>query len=496
MFIGWDFFYMFVLLKSVSMLLWELSDSWVSTLAGILFLLTTVATIAVVILDNRSPVKTLTWVLMLTFLPVVGLILYYFFGQDYRKERLISKKGFARLTKYPMMEFQQQKSFRCPDGHYLLIRFFRKVSGALPFEGNRVQVLSDGYAMLQSLLESIARARHHIHIQFYIFENDAVGRLVRDALVDKVKEGVEVRVLYDDVGSWQVPRDFFDEMRRAGIETHSFLKVRFPRFTSKVNYRNHRKVVVVDGCVGFVGGMNLACRYQKGVSWGVWRDTHLRIEGRAVYGLQTSFLTDWYATDHSLLASPAYFPEMEGKGTSLVQIVTSHPVGECRGIMQGLLVAIASARKYFYIQTPYLLPTEPILMALKTAAWGGVDVRIMIPARGDLRLTHLASLSYLNELMRAGVRIYLYENGFLHSKLMVSDDILSTVGSTNMDFRSFEHNFEVNAFMYDRASALELKNLFLSDQKDSALLHRRMWRRRPWYQKVAESVIRLFAPLL
>jgi cardiolipin synthase len=320
--------------------------------------------------------------------------------------------------------------------------------------------------------------------------------LVRDALIDKAKQGVEVRLLYDDVGSWKVDHTFFEQMREAGIETRVFLKVRFPMFTSKVNYRNHRKVVVIDGCIGFVGGMNIAMRYLKGVSWGEWRDTHIRIEGCAVYGLQVSFLTDWYAADHSLITSSQYYPEIPVCGESSVQIVTSNPIGGGASIMQGLLVAITNSRKYFYIQTPYLLPTEPILLALKTAALGGVDVRIMIPERADSRITHLATLSYLDELMECGVRIYRYKKGFLHSKLMVSDDTVSTVGSTNMDFRSFEHNFEVNAFMYDYGTAIRMKEIFLADQKDAELLQLKEWRLRPWYQKVKESVIRLFAPLL
>lgn len=222
----------------------------------------------------------------------------------------------------------------------------------------------------------------------------------------------------------------------------------------------------------------------------------MQVDGKAVYGLQTAFLTDWYATDHSLLTSARYFPEMGACGDSLMQIVTSDPIGKWRDIMQALLIAIASSRKYFYIQTPYLLPTEPILMALKTAALAGVDVRVMMPERADTSLIHYGSMSYLDELMVAGVKIYLYQRGFLHSKLMVSDDMLSTVGSTNMDFRSFEHNFEVNAFMYDRASALLLKDVFLSDQKDAKLLQLKIWRLRPWHQKVKESFIRLFAPLL
>ena len=479
------------------MIAWGFFNGIFSMVVSFIFLLAVVATIVVVVMDNRNPFKTLAWVLVLVFLPVIGLILYFFFGQDTRKERLISKKGFKRLTKYPMMEFQMQESFKASEEkQHQLIRFFQRVNLALPFEGNSIKVFQDGYSMLQSLLAAIKSAQHHIHVEFYIFEDDAVGRLVKDSLIDKAREGVEVRVLYDDVGCWKVPHRFYDEMREAGIEVHGFLKVLFPRFTSKVNYRNHRKLVVIDGRIGFIGGMNLAERYLKGVPWGIWKDIMMQVEGKAVYGLQMTFLTDWYATDHSLITSSSYFPQMEDKGTSLMQVVTSDPVGEWKDIMQGLLIAITSAQKYVYIQSPYLLPTEPILLALKTAAAAGVDVRIMIPEKSDSRMVHWGTMSYLQELMETGIKIYMYQKGFLHSKLIVCDDCLSSVGSTNMDFRSFEHNFEVNAFMYDRTSALKLKEIFLSDQKDAKLIHLKEWRMRPWSQKVKESVIRLFAPLL
>lgn len=476
--------------------MWFHIDSLFSTLLSFCVLLTVVTTIVVIVLDNRNPVKTLSWVLVLIFLPVVGLVLYFFFGQDRRKERLIGKKGYAQLTKHPMAGYQQQKEFLCPDEYSQLIQFFRHVNGALPFEGNNVRVYTNGYGMIAGLLRAISKAKHHIHLQSYIFEDDAVGRLVRDALADKVRQGVEVRMLYDDVGCWNVPHQFYDEMLSMGIEVRPFLKVRFPRFTGKVNYRNHRKLAVIDGMIGFIGGMNVAKRYVKGVSWGGWRDTHLKVEGRAVYGLQTAFLTDWYATDHSLITSSRYYPEMGELGDVLMQIVTSNPIGKCRNIMQGLLLAISSACKYLYIQTPYLLPTEPILLALKTASQAGVDVRIMIPQKADSKLVHYASLSYIDELLEAGVGIYMYNKGFLHAKLLVSDDVLSTVGSTNMDFRSFEHNFEANAFMYDRTLAVTLKNTFISDQKNALSLSIKNWRKRSWYQKSLESVIRLFAPLL
>ena len=479
------------------MFIWGLFESVFSAIVSLLFLLAVVATIVVIVMDNRNPYKTLAWVLVLVFLPVVGLALYYFFGQDTRREKLISKKGFKRLTKYPMMEFQMQESFKVSEEkQHQLIRFFQRVNLALPFEGNSMKIFQDGSSMLQALLATINSAKHHIHVEFYIFEDDAVGCLVKDALIEKAREGVEIRVLYDDVGCWKVPHRFYDEMREVGIEVRGFLKVRFPRFTSKVNYRNHRKLVVVDGRIGFVGGMNLAERYLKGVPWGIWKDIMMQVEGKAVYGLQMAFLTDWYATDHSLITSSSYFPKMEDKGTSLMQVVTSDPVGEWKDIMQGLLIAITSAQKYVYIQSPYLLPTEPILLALKTAAAAGVDVRIMIPEKSDSRMVHWGTMSYLQELMEAGIKIYMYQKGFLHSKLIVCDDCLSSVGSTNMDFRSFEHNFEINAFMYDKTSALMLKDIFLSDQKDAKLLHLKEWRMRPWSQKVKESVIRLFAPLL
>lgn len=462
----------------------------------ILYLAVIVTTIFVVILDNRNPVKTMAWILILFFLPLVGLVLYFFFGRSTRKERLISKKGYSRLNKRPMAEYQAQESCYDLSNKNPLISFFRKINNALPFDGNRVDVYTDGYSMLQALMHEISLAKHHIHLQFYIFEDDPVGRLLRDLLIDKAREGVKVRLLYDDVGCWKVNPLFYDEMMCEGIEVQSFLKVRFPRFTSKVNYRNHRKIVVIDGKVGFIGGMNIAVRYLRGLPWGIWRDTQVRIRGKAVYGLQTSFLADWYVVDRTLLTSSEYFPKMEQEGNVVAQIVTSEPVGEWHDIMQGLIKALCSSRRYFYIETPYLLPTEEVVVALQTAALAGVDVRIMLPKRADTYLTHKGSLSYLDELMRAGVKVYLYRKGFLHSKLWVSDDELSSVGSTNMDFRSFEHNFEANAFFYDAGMALYLKEVFLADQKHSQLLSRKLWSQRSWKNKLTESVVRLLAPLL
>ncbi|MFR3187102.1 MAG: cardiolipin synthase [Phocaeicola sp.] len=455
-----------------------------------------ITTIFIVILDNRNPIKTMAWILVLFFLPVVGLLFYLFFGRSTRKEQLITKKGYARLSKRPMMEYQTQESLAGNVSKQRLVSFFTQVNSALTFEGNQVEFYTNGYSMIQSMIRELSRARHHIHLEYYIFEDDAVGRLLRDVLIDRARAGVKVRVLYDDVGCWKVDHAFYEQMLCEGIEVQGFLKVRFPQFTSKVNYRNHRKLTIIDGEVGFIGGMNIAERYLKGVSWGSWRDTQVKLSGKAVYGLQTAFLTDWYAVDRSLITSAEYFPAMSSRGETIAQIVTSDPVGEWKDIMQGLMMAICSARHYFYVQSPYFVPTEQIKTALQTAALSGVDVRLMLPKRADTWLIHESSLSYLEDMMKAGVKIYLYRRGFLHSKLMVCDDELSTVGSTNMDFRSFEHNFEANAFFYDKMTALAIKNIFLEDQKHCLLLSSKIWNKRSWKNKVIESVVRLLAPLL
>lgn len=476
---------------------WNYIAGVIATIAfDIVYFGAVIGTIVIVILDNRNPVKTMAWILVLMFLPLAGLVFYFFFGRSHRREKMIGKKSYGRLLKKPMAEYLAQDSCTLPPEYAHLIQLFRNINQALPFEGNRVDIYTGGYSKLQALIRELQKAKQHIHMEYYIFEDDPVGRLVRDVLIEKARQGVEVRVIYDDVGCWHVPHPFFEEMRDAGIQVRTFLKVRFPLFTSRVNYRNHRKIVVIDGCVGFIGGMNLAERYMRGFSWGIWRDTHILLEGKAVHGLQTAFLLDWYFVDRTLITAARYFPTIGVHGNSLVQIVTSEPIGPWKEIMQGLTVAISGAKKYFYMQTPYFLPTEQILAAMQTAALSGVDVRLMLPERADNRVTHLGSRSYLADVLQAGVKVYFYKKGFLHSKLMVSDDRLSTVGSTNVDFRSFEHNFEVNAFMYDMETALQMKEIFMEDQRESVQIFLKNWVKRSWKQKTMESVVRLLAPLL
>ena len=450
-----------------------------------------------VVMDNRQPAKTMAWALVILFVPIVGLVFYLFFGVNHRKERLVSQRSLDQLTKRSMLEFVDQKNLRVPERHKQLVDLFVNQSFSLPFKDNQIDIMTDGYAFFPELLKDIAQAKHHIHIDMYIIEDDALGFLVTDALIDKARQGVLVRVIYDDVGCWKVSHRFFERMREEGIEVASYLPVRFPSFTSKVNYRNHRKLIVIDGKVGYIGGMNIAIRYVKGTGEQPWRDTMLRITGGAVYALQRAFLVDWYFVDRTLITDRVYYPQLSTVNNCLAQVVTSGPTNPYPEIMQGFVRVILAARRYIYIETPYFLPNEPVLFALKTAAMAGVDVRILCPRRSDARFTDWASRSYLREVYEAGVQVYLYETGFLHSKMMVCDDSLTTCGSTNVDFRSFENNFEANAFIYDEGTALRMKNIFLKDQEQSVLLGDIPDRIHPKFTKrLWESLTRLMSPLL
>lgn len=463
-----------------------------------------------VLMDRRQPAKTMAWMLVLMFMPVVGIILYFFFGQNTRKERIISQKSMDELTKRTMLGYADMlKDMDVPENERTLIYLFYQQSAALPFFSRETEIYTDGYQFFPALLKAIAQARHHIHLDTYIFADDPLGRLVADALVEKARQGVEVRLVYDDVGSWKTPNRFFEMLRENGVEVHAFMPVKFPAFTSKVNYRNHRKVCVVDGEIGFVGGMNIAQRYVKGVKrrkvsgtvMQPWRDTHIKVTGTAVRGLQRAFLVDWYFVDRTLVNGRKYYGEALGDGRAadgaLMQLVTSNPTSPWPEIEQGYVRILLGARRYVYMETPYFLPTDPILFAMRTAALAGVDVRLMLPMHADAKLVEWASRSYVMETLEAGVKVYLYEPGFNHSKLLVSDDSLASVGSANIDFRSFENNFEANMFIYDRPLALRLKQVYLEDESHCVLIDDLTdLEHRPFFHRLWESLVRLLSPLL
>lgn len=451
-----------------------------------------------VLMEHRQPAKTIAWVLILSFMPLVGIILFFFFGQRIRKDRYIWQKSLDQLTKRSMIEFVEQKNLELPEQHKELIQLFVNQNWALPFKNNETDIYTSGYEFFPALLHEISKAKDHIHITSYIIEDDPLGRLIRDALIEKARQGVEIRFLYDDVGSWKMKENFFELMREEGIEVHPFMPVRFPAFTSKVNYRNHRKIIVIDGKIGFVGGMNLALRYVKGEKGEKWRDTHVKITGAAVYGLQRAFLVDWFYADRTLITNRKYYPDTAiNANNNLIQIVTSSPTNVWAELEQGYIKVLLSAKRYVYMETPYFLPTEPILFALRTAALSGVDVRLMVPFKMDSKLVQLASQSYLNQIIASGVKVLCYKNGFNHSKLLVSDDNVATIGSANIDFRSFENNFEANAFFYDKTMAERVKNIFFTDESQCIPLQNiKEINHNSFIYRLWESIVRLLSPLL
>jgi len=471
------------------------------TIVGLtLFLLYSISILSlviVVLLENRNPLKTIPWVIVLLLLPGVGLIFYFVFGQDNRRQRIISRRTYKRITGPLHAHHPAQDRCVVSPRYQPLVNLLNRNNESPLLYGSGLSFYSNGKDKFDALLDEIHRARHHIHLQYYIFGDDGIGRRVQKALIAKAAEGVKVRVIYDDVGSWNVKNKFLAEMQRSGIEIYPFLRVAFPVLTSKVNYRNHRKVVVIDGRVGFMGGMNIADRYLEGSSWGAWRDTHFRITGNGVHGLQSAFLIDWYVISKELIMGAEYYPSEGIFSDSILQIATGGPVGQWRKLLQAVLFCVMNAKKYLYIQTPYFLPTEGLNQALQTVAMGGVDVRLMLPERSDTRMVNMASHSFLDDMIKAGVKVYFYKHGFLHSKLLLADDELACIGSANFDFRSFEHNFEISAFVYQPAFAKEMKAMFMDDlTAHCEPLISAQWLKRPILKRLSESFMRLFSPLL
>ena len=462
----------------------------------ILLALVVASTVTLVITQNRHPVKTLAWMMVLVFLPVIGLVLYFFFGIDNKHRRLISDADLARLKSHTLSLAETLPPPEYDDRDADLVNLLRTTNKACPMPGNAVRVYTEFGTMLSDLLDDMRSARDHIHFEFFKIEDDPVGRAIEEVFVEKVREGVEVRVQYDDAANLDRKR-FFRRLRDEGVQVQPFLKVVIPFISSDTNYRNHRKLVVIDGRIGYTGGMNIAERYLKGIRGGVWRDTHMRVEGPAVSEMQTCFIVDWQFSSRQVLDACRYYPALSPKGPVTLQVATGGPMDEWRVIMQGIVQMIASSREYVYVQSPYLVPTEPVLLALRNAALSGVDVRVMIPYRGDRGIiVPLASRSYVDEVTAAGVKVYFYSGGYMHSKAIVCDDRVSTIGSTNMDVRSYEQDFEINAFIYDREVAVTLRKAFLHDQLDSWLVDPAKWAGRSWFKRYKESLARLLSPLL
>lgn len=472
-------------------------STWLLNALYIIYILLVVSTIFVVVSENRNPAKSLAWILALIFLPVIGLILYLLFGQSLRGESQLSKSNREKLYNCNKLPDVDVDDLPFSENNKQLIKMCNKFRSARFYDGNEVRMYIKGQEKFKDLIADIRNARKFIHIQYFIFRDDELGRRVRDELVAAVERDVEVRLLYDDMGCFMVNRQFFNNMRKHGIEARAFMRVFQLRPMSRINFRNHRKIVVIDGCVGYIGGMNIADRYVNGDIDLSWRDTHMRVEGPAVHGLQMSFAVDWGYESKNLLSDAKYFPRLAPVGDTGVQIIMSGPMGGWDTIAMMCEKVVSMAHDYVYIQTPYFLPTDSLVYALQVSALSGVDVRVMIPDRPDWVVMRWAAFSYISQMLTAGVKVYLYKPGVLHAKTLVADDELVSIGSANFDFRSFEHNFETNALVYGSELALKVKDDFFNDMKHCVLIDDlEQWRQRPFLQKVCESVVRLVSPVL
>lgn len=472
-------------------------------LIGINYLLALGAAFTIV-LRNVNPNRTLSYVLALLLVPFLGLLFYIFFGQEYRRTRIFKKKNV--LNQENIKNWQQslvldQKQIDQLKGKDLkdkakLIRLMHDSENAPLTLKNEVEILINGEEKFRCLFEDIRQAESSIHLEYYIIRDDEIGTELIDLLCEKCREGVEVRINYDYVAS-----DFSASTRRrlqeAGINFYPFMPVYFPKFASKFNHRNHRKIAVIDGKIGYVGGINIGDEYINAHGKRYWRDTHLRIRGESVGVLQFHFLLNWdFVSDGDLVIKDEWFAGSEITRDTPVQIAVSGPDTDWAQIMEAMFVAITSADEYLYLTTPYFIPNDEILMALMAAARSGVEVKVLIPGHSDSWAAKYASFSYIEQMLKAGIEVYLYDKGIIHAKTMVVDGIFSTVGTSNIDYRSFNINFEINALIYDEHIAAKMVTSFNNDLQESIRLDPEEWYDRPFTQKLKESFCRLWAPLL
>ena len=463
--------------------------------------------IALIFLERRDATSTWAWLMVLFFIPVFGFLIYLMLGRQLREKHLFrwegrSKIGIDQLIDYQIASIEDDTlDFRLEDTkkHEDMIYLHLRNNHAVLTQDNDVEIFNDGYEKFESLIQDLEMAKDHIHFQYYIFRLDNLGKRILEVLIRKAKQGVQVRLLFDDMGSRGVYKRHFHELVRHGGQVEAFFPSIFPLINPRLNYRNHRKIVVIDGRIGYIGGFNVGDEYLgKNKKFGYWRDTHLRIEGSAVHPIQTRFILDWNqaSANQDIEYADSYFPIIPLKGDVSMQIVSSGPDSEWEQIKDGYLKMIFRAEKYIYIQTPYFIPDVSFLDALRIACLSGVDVRIMIPNKPDHIFVYWATYSNVGYLLKAGAKVYIYENGFLHTKQIVIDDEVSTVGTANIDVRSFKLNFEVNAFIYDEETSHKLAELFEQDMLLSTELTLDMYNERSTVIKLKESIANLISPIL
>lgn len=472
--------------------------------SSILLVLIFIGLVATILLENRNPVKAVAYILLLVFIPVLGLIVYYYLGRDLRKKRRFTLKGskdealFSRYweSQRAEIEHMQLELRQLAGNKQELSAMLLNTRQSILSKNNRVQLLINGEEKFPAVFSALRAAKHHIHIEYYMIAADDVGNEVAEILIEKLKVGVQVRFLYDDMGSDRIG-DIPERLKEHGASVYPFSPV-LVDFYLNANYRNHRKIIVVDGTVGFVGGINLDERYiNNGKHATFWRDTHLKIEGDAVNILQLQFLMSYrYCSKEVFPFAEPFFVRSGLTGTCFIDIVASGPDSEWPVAMQTILMAINIAKRRIRISNPYFIPTEELLTALQMASLAGKDVQLMLPLKGDSFIVQHAALSYLKPLLAAGVKIYFYTRGFIHAKTMVIDDNLAWVSSVNFDNRSFYLNCEIGALIYDKEVAGKLNHTFEDDLLYAVPVQETRWNKRNVINRFMDAVCRLLTPLL
>jgi len=479
-------------------------EHWWSLAIAINYTLALIAVVTI-LFKSINPTKTLTYIIVLLVFPFFGLIVYYLFGQEYRKDKIFSKKDILNNQLIKTIEdkleikpdaltFYEKEA---EEDQIRLVQLLQKNDKSPLTQYNDVEIIINGENKFKKLFKDIEAAKQHIHVEYYILKDDKIGTRFLELLLKKAKEGVKVKLSYDDVGS-KISSKMKRRLTKSSIEHHAFMPVLFPKFTGKMNYRDHRKIVIIDGEIGYVGGINISdtyLNYPENKKY--WRDTHLRIIGEAVFTLQVQFLTNWnFVSDKKIDLDQTYFPKNKVEKITPIQIAASGPDTDWANIMEALFFSIVTAEKYVYIATPYFIPNDQIITAMQVASKSGVDVRILIPDKSDSWIAKHATNSYLEQLFDANIKVYRYKKGFTHAKTMVIDDVFTTIGTCNMDYRSFNINFEINALIYSKEQALKAKQMYLDDLEDAFCMDYELWKNRSKLERLKEAYCRLWAPLL
>ncbi|MBF7103150.1 cardiolipin synthase [Pediococcus pentosaceus] len=469
----------------------------------VFYLINIIIALTIALMEKRDISAAWAWLFVMLLLPGIGFIIYLFFGWKLNQRQIFDLKAQKRLGISDMAEYQKRNPKNKPtldtNLENDLVQMFLNTDNAILTTKNDLKIFTDGHEKFNSLFEDLKKAKHHINIEYFTIYDDQLGKKLRKILVQKAREGVQVRVLYDLFGSKGSKQKFFKELIQAGGEVTPFMKSKLGYYSFRINFRNHRKIVVIDGSVGYIGGFNIGDQYLgRNKRFGNWRDTHLRLEGSVVLQLQSHFFMDWNASAkrQKVQFSLDYFPQSNVQNNIPMQIVSSGPENDVQKIKQGYIKMIMGAKHSIWIETPYFIPDDALMEALLIAIRSGIEVRIVIPQMPDHPFVYRATEYYVQQLLKAGARIYSYQNGFMHAKTIVVDNMITSVGSANWDIRSFKLNFEANAFMYDPKVAEQIIATIKNDLKDARELDEEYFKQQSSWKKFRQLASRLISPIL